>query len=240
MDSDEQSMRPGTRRRVLDRLAVHAADPTMSLGRALCATSVDVLDVAGAGISLHPTADSYTVAVSNAVMAHLHELERSLGEGPCIDAYRDGQTVSAPDLADSTDGRWLAFTAAAARTEARASFGYPLHVGTARLGALNLYATRPGPLTDVQHGDAIVVADMITQALLTHPDAALPGTSLERLDDPQTSQLQVHQALGMIAVQLSSTIPDALARLRAHAYAEDRSISAVAADVVARRIRFQR
>src|SRR5690242_13111948 len=108
----------------------------MSPGRALCATSVDVLDVAGAGISLHPNADSDSAAVSNPVMAQLHEFERTLGEGPCIDAYRHGESVSAPDLADPDDGRWLAFSAAAARTEARASFGYALHVGAARLRAL--------------------------------------------------------------------------------------------------------
>jgi len=240
MDSDEQSMRPGALRRVLDRLAVHASDPAVSLGCALCAASVEVLEVTGAGISMHPTGtDSYSVAVSNPVMAELHELERTLGEGPCIDAYRNGETVSAPDLSDPTDDRWLAFNAAARRTEARASFGYPLHVGSVRLGALNLYATRPGPLTDRQHRDAIVVAGVVTHALLTHPDAALPGASWESLDDPDASQLQVHQATGMIAVQLSSSIPDAFARLRAHAYADNRSISAVAADVVARRLRLQ-
>ena len=43
----------------------------------------------------------------------------------------------------------------------------------------------------------------------------------------------------MISVQLSITIPKALTRLRARAYAENRSIGAVAADVVARRLRVE-
>ena len=42
----------------------------------------------------------------------------------------------------------------------------------------------------------------------------------------------------MVAAQLSSDVGDALARLRAHAYAEDRTLTSVAADVVARRLRF--
>ena len=44
----------------------------------------------------------------------------------------------------------------------------------------------------------------------------------------------------MISVQLDSSLKEALARLRAHAFAEDRAIGDVADDVVARRFRFER
>jgi hypothetical protein len=42
----------------------------------------------------------------------------------------------------------------------------------------------------------------------------------------------------MISVQLGVSLAEALVRLRAHAYAEGRLIAEVAADVVARRLRF--
>jgi hypothetical protein len=48
----------------------------------------------------------------------------------------------------------------------------------------------------------------------------------------------VHQASGMIAAQLDVNVADALVRLRAHAFANDRPLAEVAADVVARRLRF--
>jgi len=40
----------------------------------------------------------------------------------------------------------------------RAIFGFPFQVGAIRLGALNLYRDRPGPLSDDQHADALVMA----------------------------------------------------------------------------------
>ncbi|KHD73897.1 ANTAR domain-containing protein, partial [Actinoplanes utahensis] len=48
----------------------------------------------------------------------------------------------------------------------------------------------------------------------------------------------VHQATGMVSVQLEAGPEEAFARLRAHAFAAERELEAVAADVVARRLRF--
>ena len=49
---------------------------------------------------------------------------------------------------------------------------------------------------------------------------------------------EVHQAAGMASVQLGVSVMDALARLRAYAFVHDRGVAEVAADVVARRLRF--
>ncbi|MBV8992163.1 MAG: ANTAR domain-containing protein, partial [Pseudonocardiales bacterium] len=49
---------------------------------------------------------------------------------------------------------------------------------------------------------------------------------------------EVHQATGMISVQLGISVGEAFARLRARAFADDRLLSELATDVVARRIRF--
>ena len=56
---------------------------------------------------------------------------------------------------------------------------------------------------------------------------------------PATYRAEVHQASGMISVQLNVSLAEALVRLRAHAYAQERPIAEVAADVVARRLRFE-
>jgi hypothetical protein len=44
----------------------------------------------------------------------------------------------------------------------------------------------------------------------------------------------------MVMVQLGVSLADALSRLRAHAFAQNRHLSAVAADVVARRLILER
>lgn len=61
------------------------------------------------------------------------------------------------------------------------------------------------------------------------------------MDVPQASPLHraaVHQATGMVSVQLDVSMEIALLRLRAHAYASERALGDVAQDVVARRLRF--
>ena len=50
---------------------------------------------------------------------------------------------------------------------ARAVFGFPLRVGAVRLGAMNVYCDRPGPLTAQQHADALVMADVAAQMVLS-------------------------------------------------------------------------
>jgi len=52
------------------------------------------------------------------------------------------------------------------------------------------------------------------------------------------TQPVVHQATGMISVQLSSSVGEAFIRLRARAFADNRPLSELATEVVARRIRF--
>ncbi|MCZ4103688.1 MULTISPECIES: ANTAR domain-containing protein [Streptomyces] len=60
-------------------------------------------------------------------------------------------------------------------------------------------------------------------------------------DSPDSShdlqQAVVHQATGMISVQLSVPLPQALLRLRGHAYSSGRSITDISQDILARRLR---
>jgi AmiR/NasT family two-component response regulator len=60
------------------------------------------------------------------------------------------------------------------------------------------------------------------------------------LDHPAHSRAEIHQATGMVLAQLGISARDALARLRAYAFAEQRLLSDVARDVVSRRLRFTR
>jgi hypothetical protein len=67
-----------------------------------------------------------SLCTSNKVSRLIEELQYTLGEGPCVDAYRQDRVVAEPDLADPVRRRWLAFTAPAVQAGARAVFGFPL------------------------------------------------------------------------------------------------------------------
>ncbi|MHB8466107.1 MAG: GAF and ANTAR domain-containing protein, partial [Acidimicrobiales bacterium] len=156
----------------------------------------------------------------------------------CVDAYDQGRPVLEPDLAQPRTPRWLAFTGPAVDAGVRAVFGFPLQVGAVRLGALNLYRDRPGPLADEQHADALVMADVAAQALLVMQANAPPGRLAAGLEAGGNFHYVVHQASGMVATQLGVSVGQALIRLRAYAFGNERPLDMVARDVVARALRF--
>jgi GAF domain-containing protein len=178
------------------------------------------------------------VCTTNDVSALIEELQFELGEGPCVDAFNQDRPVLEPDLSAPDTPRWVAFSAPAVEAGVRAIFGFPLQVGAVRLGALNLYRDQPGPLTDDQHADALVMADLVAQAMLVLQADAPPGTLATELEANADFQYVVHQASGMVSAQLDVSVGQALVRLRAYAFGNDRSLTEVAQDVVARTLRF--
>ena len=92
----------------------------------------------------------------------------------------------------------------------RAVFGFPLAVGAVRLGALNLYSDRPGPLTDDQHADALVMADVAAEAVLAMQAGRPPGMLAAELEQGSDFQYVVHQASGMVSAQLDVSVGQAL------------------------------
>jgi hypothetical protein len=205
----------------------------------LCAACAVLTGVSGAGIMLMPDDVAHGSLCSTDPRSELIEqVQHTLGEGPCVDAHRSGRPVLEPDLAGAGASRWAAFTQPVAAAGVGAVFGFPMRVGAVRLGALNLYRDRPGDLTDDQHADALVLADVAAEMILLLQARAPAGTLAEELARSADLHLVVHQAAGMVAVQLRISVADALVRLRAHAFAQERALRDVADDVVARRLRF--
>jgi hypothetical protein len=180
-----------------------------------------------------------SICHSNALSALIDDMQLSLGEGPGLDAYFGASPILEPDLVDPEIGRWSAFTPSAVAAGIRAVFGFPLQVGEYRVGALNLYRDEPGTLDDDQHADTLVMAGVAARAVVAmQVDAAL-GELEPELEIRSRVRLVIHQASGMVAAQLHISIADALDRLRAYAFANDRSLEDTASDVMARRLRFE-
>ncbi|HCT75048.1 MAG TPA: GAF domain protein [Micromonosporaceae bacterium] len=162
----------------------------------------------------------------------LAELQLTMGEGPGTDAYRTGQPVLIADLsAVESQGRWPGFASAAVDLGVKAMFGFPLQLGAIRIGTLDLHRVITGPLSGEELPIALVCAEAATMLLLGA--AAMPGDSL------LSHRAVIHQATGMVMVQLESNIEEAFVRLRAHAYASGQPLGELAQDVVDRRMRFQ-
>jgi hypothetical protein len=110
----------------------------------LCGVCPGIAGVTGAGVMLMSgEIPRGSLCTSNEVSQLIEELQCTLGEGPCVDAYQQDRVVAEPDLADPVTHRWLAFTPPALQAGARAVFGFPLRVGTVRLGRSTSTGTAP-------------------------------------------------------------------------------------------------
>ena len=219
-------------------LAALSADGDGWSSARLCAICPQITGMDGAGVMLMSgDIPRGSLCVSGKVSWLIEELQYTLGEGPCVDAYQQDRVVAEPDLADPVAERWPAFTPAALDAGVRAVFGFPLRAGAVRLGALNLYRGRPGALSGDQHGDALVVAEVAARWVLEAQAGALAGAVSEKLAVGADFHLMVHNAAGMVSVQEGVSVTEALIRLRAFAFSHDRLVGDVAGDIVARRQR---
>lgn len=201
------------------------------------ATGAKVLGVDGLAVSLVTEGDHTELMwCSDPTTRRFEDLQFTLGEGPGPDAVRTGAMVWAPDLARLPFARWPALAMEAPDLDARAVFCFPMGIGAISVGVLTAVRRVPGPMSAQQTDDATILASALTARCLDS-GAQQPGTPGQANPPHSLRHAVVHQATGMLSVQLALTLPQALLRLRAHAYGSGRSITDISQDVVDRRLR---
>jgi hypothetical protein len=220
--------------------AMADADPggTASMIDRVCGAAEALLSLSGAGISLMADGELRgTAGVSEAGVEAVQELQLTLGEGPCVDAWRDMEPVLEADLADPVQVRWPAFAHAGVQAGVRAVFAFPLQLGAVGLGVLALYRDRPATLGDEELALGLVLAEVATQTILGL-QAGAPAEELHVLLAGEPAHwAEIHQATGILSAQLEVSLDEAFVRLRSFAFADDRPLREVAEDIVARRLR---
>jgi hypothetical protein len=221
--------------------AMDGGDLKMSRADRLCHACVDLLDVDGAAISLMLEGSSQgTFGSSDGLSRQLDEYQFTFGEGPCMDAVRDGP-VFAADIGDVAETRWPAFVGSALDLGVGALFALPISLANSYVGALDLYRHAPGPMLGNSLVGGLMAAELAALPLLdmigAEAELAIPGQ-----EPPAWKQLaslarvEVYQATGMVMAQLGVGPAEALARLRAHAYAQGLTASQVAWSIVEREL----
>jgi hypothetical protein len=172
------------------------------------------------------------LAASSAAIRRTEELQFEFGEGPSCHAYLTGEPVVIANL-DAAVARWPGFAPAAVTAGVSSLVSLPLCVGAARLGAMSVYwEGRTGPSYE-ELRTAMVFADLATELLI---DSSYMPTG-EDLDPGLHSALQPHghiyQAQGFVMVELGVALPEALARMRAHAFATGEDLGSVASQIIA-------
>jgi GAF domain/ANTAR domain len=224
-------------------VAAEPVDPTIPRGTGdrldrLCRAAARALPASGVGVSLlDPQGFSGVVASSDAISAAIEEIQFNLGEGPCHEAHASRHAVLVPDI-EAVHGRWPLYSQAVAGHDIRAVFSFPLQVGGARLGALDVYRREAGPLVDL--AQVLTFAEVAT-GFLIDGQAGLEGDEVDPgLEEALRAGYRLHQAQGMVMVMLGVGAAEALVRLRAYAYGAERRLSEVVQDIVAKRIRLDK
>jgi hypothetical protein len=200
----------------------------------LCESAVQMTGVSCCGVTMVTSGgQSVTAHASDERTRAVEDLQHTLGEGPGVAASESGAAVFVPDLQDLHDPgveQWPTFAKDAVELGIRAAFAFPLLLGTSSLGALNLYRLEPGELDrgGVSHG--WVTAEAVARTLAGSGER-VPG-SIEQMDP-----MRLHQAAGMVTVQLGVPIDQALLRMRSTAYSEGVSVDELADTIVQRRRR---
>ncbi|WP_405870625.1 MULTISPECIES: ANTAR domain-containing protein [unclassified Streptomyces] len=211
-------------------------DPAQACARALDAAGVALSLLVGAKRSAEP------LWCHPELSARFEELQFTLGEGPGPDAVRVGSPVVEPDLERVRPERWPALLPAARDLGVHGVCCFPLGIGAIRIGVLTLLCDGERRLSQQQYADATALTALLTSALLNGDrrdgNGGVPGLGTALEPPSVLRRAVVHQATGMISVQLDVSMEEALLRLRAHAYSSERLLGEIAADVVARRLRF--
>ncbi|HEV3356386.1 MAG TPA: GAF and ANTAR domain-containing protein [Pseudonocardiaceae bacterium] len=195
---------------------------------------VELLDVDAAGLLL---ADQHgqlqLIASSNDQVRLLELFQLQNDQGPCLDAFNTGSQVSNADM--SATAPWPRFSAAAIAAGFAAVDALPMRLRSDVIGALNLFRTHPGELTDLTLRTARALADVATIGILQERSIRHHEVLTEQLQAALNSRVIIEQAKGLIAERLDVDMNAAFAVLRGYARSRNLKLGAVARAVIAGR-----
>jgi transcriptional regulator with GAF, ATPase, and Fis domain len=198
----------------------------------LAERSVELLDVSAAGIMLADGHGRLRHAACSSEQMRLVELfELQLEEGPCFDAFRDQRAVRSA-TAEDVAARWPSFAKHVGEGGFVAVSAVPLRLRGQAVGALNLFSSDTGALSDEDLGAAQAMADVATigiiQERLIHDQHILTT----QLEGALNSRVLIEQAKGIVAERNQIDVDQAFLEVRAFARNTNRRLTDVARGIV--------
>ncbi len=199
----------------------------------LCRSLVKNLAVTGAAVQLMSEAGSQGVlAYSDERTSALVELEFTLGDGPSREAFAARRPVLIPDLRAGRNDRWPGYLAESVAAGVGAVFAFPLNVGAAGFGVLDVLCDEAGPLSEDDLGMILTFAQIATEILLDGRLTTYDGHLDPELAAALDPRSEIHQAQGMLMVILDVSLAEALVRMRAHAFSRGRPLIELAREII--------
>ena len=148
-------------------------------------------------------------------------------EGPCQDCYREGQPVINADLVHAAD-QWPRFAPRAVAAGFKSVHAFPMRLRGQVIGALNMFGTNSGDMSDADAAIIQALADIATIGLLQERAITRGEVLSEQLQSALNTRIVVEQAKGALAQIHGGTPDEAFTRLRNYCRAHGLRLSAVA------------
>jgi len=204
----------------------------------LTRVALTVLPVDGVGLSALTDDHRVPLGATDDRAVAAERLQFTIGEGPCLEALRTQVPISV-DRADM-ERRWPPFHAELLRQSPyRSIVALPLPITDTVPGALDLYFHDPAEASRFDVADAAAVAGQISAVLGAAGSSTVAPLRWEGIEmpawmygPPARDRLRVWVAVGVLMSRLTTSSVDALALLRAHAYARDQNLDEVTNAVI--------
>jgi transcriptional regulator with GAF, ATPase, and Fis domain len=193
---------------------------------------VELVDADAAGLMLDDqrgTLQPVAYTDESARLLELFELQK--GEGPCLDCFATGRVIANVELSAAKD-RWPVFSQAARDLGFGTCHALPLRLRSQVIGALNLFSTGTGQLSDDHLAVAQGLADIATIGLLHERAARDQFVVSEQLQTALQSRILIEQAKGVLSARAGTSVEGAFRLMRAHARRTGSLLTAVADGIV--------
>jgi signal transduction protein with GAF and PtsI domain len=205
-------------------------DLLVGLGRVVEATRI-VVGVDGTGLTLaHEDGRPRWVAVSDAAMELLEQVQHDFGEGPCLAAYAEDRVVAVEDL--QSERVWDRLAVVVGQLQVRAVLSVPVRLADQPVGTLDVYVTRPRAWTSGEVEALGALAVVTAELVSTGVELANREVEVAQLRRALASRVWIEQAKGVLAATGGVSPDAAFQQLRKRARSSSRKVVELAQEVV--------
>lgn len=184
----------------------------------------------GAGVTWVMEGRPTTVTAAGDFVRRIDEIQYSLNEGPCLQAYESQDLVLTEDLED--EQRWPRFTAAALQHGLRGLVAAPLTVRGSRLGALNVYALRARVFDESTVETAALFAEQASIVLANAEAFTRAQATAISLEQALTSRSVIDMAKGIAMAREACGPAEAFDVLRQMSQTQHRKLREIARELI--------
>jgi signal transduction protein with GAF and PtsI domain len=205
-------------------------DLLVGLQRVVEATRT-VVGVEGTGLTLaHEDGQPRWVAVSDAAMELLEQVQHDFGEGPCLAAFAEDRVVAVEDL--QSERVWDRIAAVVGQLQVRGVLSVPVRLAEQPVGTLDVYVTQPRAWSSGEVEALGALAVVTAELVSTGVELAVRDAEVAQLRRALASRVWIEQAKGVLAATRGVSPDAAFQRLRARARSSSRKLADLAQEVV--------